>query len=259
MPSTPRLQTNRFELKYEVDEKTAAAVRDFVRGHLVPDAYTDPDQPLGYMVHSLYLDSPSYILAKATMNGEKNRFKLRIRYYDTKPNSPVFFEIKRRVNSAILKSRAAVKRNRVAALLRGRMPSNDDLFDPTNLKDLRGLSKFCQLRSEINAGPAAFTSYRREAYTCERENSARVTMDRELMGGDWTGDLHRLRVDDWRTPKAPEVVLELKFTHRFPMWMRELVRRFGLQRCSMPKYVECIRALRTDRLDRAGQLGLVAM
>jgi len=35
-----------------------------------------------------------------------------------------------------------------------------------------------------------------------------------------------------------EVILELKFTDRFPDWFRELVRVFGLMQCGAAKYVD---------------------
>ena len=35
-----------------------------------------------------------------------------------------------------------------------------------------------------------------------------------------------------------EVVLELKFTDRFPEWFKQLVRVFGLMQCGAAKYVD---------------------
>ncbi|HKQ36797.1 MAG TPA: hypothetical protein VJ063_01895, partial [Verrucomicrobiae bacterium] len=35
-----------------------------------------------------------------------------------------------------------------------------------------------------------------------------------------------------------DVVLELKFTNRFPDWFRDLVRVFGLRQCGAAKYVD---------------------
>jgi hypothetical protein len=40
-----------------------------------------------------------------------------------------------------------------------------------------------------------------------------------------------------------QVVVELKYSGRVPKWMRELVRDFGLQRTSFPKYVHAVDAL----------------
>ena len=91
-----KLQSSRYELKYMVDERTAKEVRDFVLNYLQPDQHTDPLEGFGYSVHSLYLDSQDLKLCRATVNGEKNRFKLRVRFYEDTADSPVFFEIKRR-------------------------------------------------------------------------------------------------------------------------------------------------------------------
>jgi len=56
-----------------------------------------------------------------TINGIKNRYKLRLRYYDTNAKSPVFFEIKRRMNNCILKQRGGVRQEFVAYLLSGHL------------------------------------------------------------------------------------------------------------------------------------------
>lgn len=253
-----RLQTNRFEHKYLITAQQAAAVRDYVRGLLTPDSYMHPSQPDGYMVYSVYLDSPGMTLCKATMNGEKNRFKLRVRYYEGGAASPVFFEIKRRVNDAILKSRASVHRRAGAQILDGAGPSVDALTKAGSAKCLASLATFCQLRDNLGARPMTIVAYRREAYMSFGDNSARLTLDRQLRGCNWTGDLSDIGGDHWRTTEVEGVILELKFTQRYPLWMSELVRKFELQRQSVPKYVECVQALRDPRLTRVGRLGKLA-
>jgi len=40
-----------------------------------------------------------------------------------------------------------------------------------------------------------------------------------------------------------EVVMELKFTDRYPWWMHDAAQRFGLKRASCPKYVSCVTIL----------------
>src|SRR3954462_10168197 len=104
------LQHQRLELKYLVREQTAQAVRDFIGSYLLLDKFGATEPDLSYPIHSLYLDSDDYTFYWQTINGNKNRYKLRLRYYDDKPSSPIFFEIKRRMNNAILKDRGAVNR-----------------------------------------------------------------------------------------------------------------------------------------------------
>jgi hypothetical protein len=46
-----------------------------------------------------------------------------------------------------------------------------------------------------------------------------------------------------------DIVLELKFTNRFPDWFRELVQIFGLRQCGAAKYVDGVALLGEYRLD----------
>jgi hypothetical protein len=48
------------------------------------------------------------------------------------------------------------------------------------------------------------------------------------------------------------VILELKFTNRFPDWFRELVRVCNIMQCGASKYVESIGALGHRRLGATG-------
>lgn len=246
------LQANRFELKYVISENCAQGVRDFVRSYLVPDEF-NPPQGGGYQVNSVYLDNPSLELCNATVEGHKNRFKLRIRFYDDSPSGPVFFEIKRRANDTILKERARVKRESCARLLAGHWPSHSDLvkFSPKTFDSLR---RFCDLRNQLQARGTAIVTYDREAYVTPDSDSVRVTFDRKIRTVPWVGEFRASDRNDWTYPPIHGAVLELKFTERFPVWMRNLVRVFNLQRGSMPKYVECVTSLgaRPRALARGG-------
>lgn len=242
MPAIGTLQSSRFEFKYVIDETTATEIRRFIRNYVEPDAHTVGKEGYGYAVHSLYLDSTDFFTCRATLHGEKNRFKLRVRFYDESPDSPVFLEIKRRISLVILKQRAAVRRSSVARLLRGEWLEYSDLVTDDE-KNRHALYEFCSLCHRLNARAAAYTSYVREGYEPGDSNVYRVTFDRELRAGRFR---HDLTITDWQTWARPEiggVVLELKFTDRFPSWMELLVETFNLRRVSVPKYVECVTLL----------------
>ena len=89
------MQKQRYEHKYIVREDAALALRDFVSSYLDLDPFGATQPNLSYPVHSLYFDSPDLHLYHTTINGDKNRYKLRIRFYEDRPKSPVYFEIKR--------------------------------------------------------------------------------------------------------------------------------------------------------------------
>src|SRR6476469_26720 len=117
-----RMQASRYELKYLIAEETAAKVRDFVRCYIALDEFGVGRPNYSYDVHSLYLDSDNLEIYWRTVNGDKNRFKLRLRYYSDNPKSPVFFEIKRRMKDVILKQRGGVRQAAVESVLSGYLP-----------------------------------------------------------------------------------------------------------------------------------------
>jgi hypothetical protein len=238
-----RAQENRYELKYVVDEPTARAVRDYARSFLAPDPNATAKNACGYAVHSVYLDSADFALCRATLEGHKNRYKLRVRFYDQDADSPVFCEIKRRIGDATIKLRAAVLRKSLPGLLAGHWPEASDLYNAADPRAMGALREFCELRSGLLANGQVIVSYLREAYVSANGGDARLTFDRDISATMWRGQLTGQALVDGIRPGIGGVVLELKFTDRFPDWMRTMVRIFNLQRRSVAKYVECALAL----------------
>lgn len=232
------LQSSRFELKYVIPESCARAIRDFGRSYLVPDRFAVNLPNHEYDVCSLYLDSPDMVLCRATQQGMRNRFKLRIRYYDERPQSPAWFEIKSRQDGIILKQRTPVKKGSVRRLLHRHQPSPLDMLKPDG-RAFGSLQRFCGLSKTIGANACVFVSYRREAYVAPDNNSLRVTFDRHIKGARYRNEPCPTNRNGWVKAAVPGVVLEIKFTNRFPDWLAELVRAFDLERCSVAKYVMC--------------------
>ena len=244
-----RMQQQRFELKYIIKEDVARAVRDFVSGYLEIDEYGATQPNFSYPVHSLYLDSDQLTLYQSTINGDKNRYKLRLRFYDNRSEAPVYFEIKRRMDSTISKQRGAVRRDAVDWLIAGHLPEPAHLVsrDP---RQLVALQRFCQLMHDIHAKPKAHVAYFREAWISRNDNSIRVTLDREIKCQPDPTTRLATRMDNPVIVFGNEVVLELKFTNRFPDWFRQLVRVFGLIQCGAAKYVDGVALVGQDRVNR---------
>jgi hypothetical protein len=246
MAQDHRVQQQRFELKYLIDEAITPWLRDFLSSHLELDDYGMGQPKLAYPVHSLYLDSDDLETYQSSINGTKNRFKLRLRYYDERPETPVFFEIKARVDNCILKRRCAVRREAVPLLLAGQLPEPEHLFS-TDAWHLATLQRFNLLLHQLNARPKAHNNYQREAWVSPHDNSIRVTFDRDIKIEPCF--IARAVTEMTRPARVfPEfVVLELKFTTRFPNWFQELVRRFNLMQFSSAKYAEGVILLGESR------------
>lgn len=233
-----RMQRQRFELKFRVDEPTARAISDAVDRRLEPDPFGIGQPDGAYPIHSLYLDSPQLDLYQATVNGDRNRFKLRLRFYNDDLASPVFLETKRRANDCILKDRVAVKRERIGPMLSQSLPTLADLLRPT-AEQIEMARSFCRQMDRLRARPVAHIAYRRQAWFALGHNPARVTIDYETVCE--THDTYDISTQMNRPVHAfspGEVIVEFKFTERFPVWLSDIARDHNLVRTSAAKYVD---------------------
>lgn len=232
-----KMQQQRFELKYRIDENMALAVRDFVSGYLECDPNGVGKPNLSYPVHSVYLDSDDLYLRHTTLNGDKNRFKLRVRFYDDDLEAPVWFEIKRRIDQVIAKQRGGVRRNAVAQILAGQPPCAEQMADE-HPRSLAAVREFSRLMNRLAAKPKAHVAYLREAWINPDNNTVRVTLDRAVLCEPKSEAKVATQMDDPFNVFGHEVILELKFTDRFPDWFRDMTRVFHLTPCGAAKYAD---------------------
>ena len=232
-----RTLTCRFELKYHIRESKAQAIAQFVKQYIDVDRYCKLQRGGDYPIVSLYLDSENMELCRESLDGQKNRFKLRIRSYTDEPDYPCFFEIKRRMNTVIMKSRARVMHHDIPHLLSG-LPLPPQSFNV----DKRALNQFQLYMSSIRAGPIILIRYRRQAFESESENRVRVTFDRELCYSVTKESEVRLGGNGWQHSPFTlgGVILEVKFTERYPAWLSRMVKYFDLRARSISKYATSI-------------------
>jgi len=240
------MQQQRFELKYLIPEETALLVRDFVRSYLEMDEFSVGRPNYSYPVHSLYIDSDDLKLYWRTINGDKNRYKLRLRYYSTSPDSPVFFEIKRRMNNCILKQRGGVRQDALSHLLTGHLPDLEHLVSKAP-NHLVAVQRFCYLMEELHARPKVHIAYDREAYVSDNDE-VRVTMDRNICAEPNLTPSIKTKMESPARSFIGNVILELKFTNRFPDWFGELVRSFHVMQWGAAKYVESVEGIGARKL-----------
>jgi SPX domain protein involved in polyphosphate accumulation len=228
----------RYELKYLVSQSTATAIERYVADYLPVDHYSKLQPDGFYPIVSLYMDSPELRLCYESMTGVLNRFKLRIRGYSDDPSYPKFFEIKRRANTVIIKSRSRVKADDVPALISGRnLPPAKN--DP---KDIEALKMFQLYMFSINAKPAILIRYERKAYEGTAENRVRVTFDKDLCYNVTNEPVVRFSGTGWQKNNVSlaGIILEIKFTGRFPAWLSRMAELFNIRQRSMSKYASSI-------------------
>ena len=246
MPQSHQLQAQRFELKYLIPEELTPRVRSFVHSYLEADEFASGPPDYSYNVYSIYLDSEDLKTYHWTLNGNDDRFKLRVRYYDSQDDTPVFFETKRRLNDCILKERCGVRRSAAHLALEGHLPDENAVITRSP-RHLNNLQRFCHFVSMLRAKPKAHVAYSREAWVSPNDNSMRITMDRQASTEPMSQLRFRGLLDNPFRVFGREVVLEIKFTERFPLWCRQMVEALGLAQTGAAKYAWGIEQLGEER------------
>lgn len=208
----------------------------------VPDPYV----PAGfdeYTITSLYLDTARLDFYRDRKTLRYDRIKLRVRTYGPANEGPVFAEIKRRFGDTQVKSRARVPKEHWRDMV---MPGGPDFeawaLEPSKDRIVRDFVAQCSGRS---LRPWVNVRYEREPYVGRESKDLRLTFDRRLRYApastlEIEADDRAYRPADFgRSFREADslVILEIKFTGRFPIWLTELVGRFELARQSFSKYI----------------------
>lgn len=242
-PSTPRpknppkdrMMGCRFELKYLIRPSLVNPIRRYISDYIELDPYSRVQQDGFYTIGTLYLEAHNLQLYRANMEGHKNRFKLRIRTYDDSRESPCFLEIKRKVDAVILKSRAALKKKNITRTLSCCSPHYIN-----SRKDKKVINQFQLYKHSINANPVIQVRYKRSAYESSCNMRVRVTIDRNLCFRTVNKPKIGLNSRGWQNLRLGGVILEIKFTDRFPKWLNRMVQIFNLKQRPISKYAYSI-------------------
>ena len=228
---------NRYEMKYLVAQETLAELRDELQHRMDVDSYATAG---GYGVWSVYYDTTQLRFYWEKVEGLRFRRKLRLRHYGDRftvtDDTPVFVEIKQRVNRVTQKRRVQVPYRQARQLCDERQMIEDAGAARGLLDEVLGLVAGLDLR------PVAMTGYSREAYIGrDADVGLRVTLDHRIRGRD--RDLHFGADAENRFIIPPRLaVLEVKANERVPYWLTDLTARRNLSVVRISKYCQSIEA-----------------
>jgi VTC domain-containing protein len=227
----------RYELKYLVDQRAHAGVRQVLRARLLRGDFVD--EAGGYPVLSQYYDGPGLPNYLDKIGGIERRSKVRLRTYAWRfgPEAAWFLEAKRKENASIAKQRLRVA------------PGGVDPLAPASWDALgEDAAPFLQARELDRLEPAAQVWYQREVLSSP-DGELRVTWD-ELIRALYPGEAMTtaLLYDEGRAviPDAT-AVLEVKAAQVVPAWLSALVARASLATESVSKYVRAMIVLGLSR------------
>ena len=231
----------RFEFKYLVPSENYSALRSALLPFLEMDRFAAKHPNGMYTVRSIYFDTPGFEMYHTKIDGIAHRMKVRIRGYNQgNDGSPVFMEIKRKYEGPILKNRADAPYGVILALFRPGAAFEDHADKIRNPDNARRF--FYQVLSR-NLRPVVNVIYEREPFlgkTTNLENDFRVTFDLHLRSVGYPSVDH-LYDEAGATYAFPGFfILEVKFNHFCPDWVKPILEDFQLRKEPASKYVGTI-------------------
>ncbi|MBN3033981.1 MAG: polyphosphate polymerase domain-containing protein [Bacteroidales bacterium] len=230
----------RFEYKYIVREELLDDIRHMVIPFVNSDS-NNRNEENGYTVRSIYFDTPRLDYYYEKVEGIKNRKKFRIRGYNKgSDDTRVYLEIKRKYNIPILKNRIPLTYGEALELFR-KASINGFVFmqDDVPLARKNASSFFFELFGQ-NLRPVILVMYEREAFFSKFDRSVRITFDRNLRSKSFPGVDQLFDNTGIKRAINGHFILEVKFDHQYPSWLRPLLSRFDLRAQAASKYVICI-------------------
>jgi hypothetical protein len=233
----------RRESKYIVDPVLIAPMRQFVRSLARLDPQAETSGTHTYPVCSLYLDTDDLRFFWQYRNGARSRFKLRVRTYSDDPSAPVFLEVKWRVDRLVTKQRAVLDRQQALSVLESRTDGATWRRLPTQ----RALEAFTTDLALTSARPVVRVKYLREAYVATGPAPARVTFDTALEYQPTLEPTLTHQGGRWMSIPLGGVVVEIKSSDQYPLWIDDMIGTFGLVQQPCCKY-----ALSVERMIATG-------
>lgn len=226
---------NRYELKYLVPEAQVPEVREHLRRRMDADQHARHG---GYDVISLYYDTTGLRFYWEKIDGLKFRRKLRIRHYGGRAavtdDTPVFVEIKQRVNRVTQKRRVRLPYDEARQLCDGREMVPHDPSGRAFLEEVLALVVENDLR------PIATTGYQREPFVGrDIDLGLRITLDHRIRGRD--RDFHLGSESENRFTIPPHLaVMEVKANERVPYWVTDMTAALNLSVARVSKYCQSV-------------------
>ena len=219
----------RYELKFRLNLWQYNQVKHALVPHMKMDGFSLRAPDRKYLVRSLYYDSSDYMSYKEKVDGSFGRIKMRLRSYSDSPEDQgqVRVELKTRRGNTMVKYCSFVSHGEYEEFLRSKhWPSTEDAV----------LSEFERLVLVRNQSPKLLVQYRREGYEPRDRSGYRVTFDHSVKSASATTLFPNQPL--FRDHYANEVILEVKCRHQRPLWLANVMMRYGLKYTANSKYVQ---------------------
>lgn len=222
------LDVLRREVKYEIDFCQALKLKRLLSSVLEGDVHNGEN---GYMVRSLYFDTPDATDYYEKIEGLENRKKIRLRIYDF-GDSSVKLELKQKQGIQQRKQSLTLSRGQAERLIAG---------DYSCLDDCGEFGRYMRLTMQTGAyRPACLVEYDRTAYFCQT-NDTRITLDSGLRSSEGNFALFDASVQLSPVSAPERLTLEVKYNHFLLSYIKDAISTIDMLGVSGSKYCRCRR------------------
>ena len=216
----------RYELKYLLTAAQTDYLRERLKGHMEVDSYGKTS------IASLYYDTPSYQLIRASVEKPLFKEKIRLRSYGLATDtSPVYLELKRKAYGIVYKRRVETTIPLVGKFFSG----EGNICAPGQIN--REITTFRDYYKTLV--PACLIIYDRSAYF-EPGGDLRLTIDEDPRYR--TRDLTlKSSMDGTSLLDEGMTILEVKVQEAMPLWLTEILSAGKIYKGSFSKYGEAYR------------------
>ena len=210
----------RHELKYKISAEQVEFLKQNLKDYVTEDKF-------GFSkIMSLYYDTPDYRLIRTSIEKPLFKEKIRLRSYGlATQTSPVFLEIKRKIEGVVYKRRVqtTVKQSNDFFAYKGEI--SEDTQIARELKYFRDYYK--------TLAPACLIMYDRLAY--KGTDGIRITIDYDI----------KYRITDLSLDKSVEgnkllddgsSILEIKAQGAYPLWLVKILEEGKIYKTGFTKY-----------------------
>ncbi len=219
----PIVVMKRYELKYLLDGRQTAFLKNRLEGHMALDAYGRTS------IASLYYDTPDRRLIRTSLEKPAFKEKVRLRSYGlASEESPVFLELKRKTFDVVYKRRVQT----TVPLVKKFFEGGGDICAAGQIN--REITYFRDYYQTL--APACLIIYDREAYY-ENGGDLRLTIDHHPRYRVQELDLCRSMEGISLLPEG-HTILEIKVQQAMPLWLTALLDEGRIYKSSFSKYGE---------------------
>lgn len=213
----------RYEMKFLLNRDQKERLKKLMSNHMEEDSYGRST------IRSLYFDTPTYRIIRASIEKPVYREKLRIRSYKkAKHDDEIFVELKKKYKKVVYKRRINMTEQEAMNYI---CCKNDGDVEQSQIKN--EIDYFLDYYEDIR--PSVLITYDREAFYEVGNRDFRVTFDENIL---WRKEDLSLCSEIYGEALLEEgyTLMEVKTTGGIPVWMTDFLTEEKIYKATFSKY-----------------------